>query len=144
MAGHEIEKGEVHWPSPTERLHNDMRKKNEEQIQRDTTPKEEDCTDQYFECVSECDINDTECEAECVENYHECELPWEEDEMTYDEDKFMKMDEGELISEILQIAALLNGKCERSETLDSRGRSSKRITIEYDVQQRDQGSSQET
>ena len=139
MAGHEPEKGEVQrMQTPIERLHDDMRKTNE--LINET----KDCTDQLLECTSECDINDTECEAECVENYHECELPWEEDEMTYDEDKFMKMDEGELISEILQIAALLNGKCERSETLDSRGRSSKRITIEYDVQQRDQGSSQET
>ena len=63
--------------------------------------------------------------------------------MTYDEDKFMKMDEGELISELLQIAALLNGTCERSETSDSRGRSSKKITIEYDIRSRDQGTSEE-
>ena len=109
-----------------------------------TTQSQEDCTDQYFECVSECDINDTECETVCVEDLKECDLPWEEDEMTVEEDKFMEMNEGELVSELLQIAALLNGTCERSSTLDSRGRSSKRITIEYDVQFRDETTSQET
>ena len=135
MAGHEIEKGEVQPIIPIERLHNDIRKANEE---------EKDCTDQLLECTSECDINDSECKTECVEEYHECELPWEEDEqMTYEEDKFMNMDEGELISELLQIAALLNGTCERSETSNSTGRSSKKITIEYDVQFRDQGTSEE-
>ena len=28
------------------------------------TNEEKDCTDQYFECTSECDINDKECEDE--------------------------------------------------------------------------------
>ena len=135
MAGHEIEKGEVQPIIPIERLHNDIRKANEE---------EKDCTDQLLECTSECDINDSECKTECVEEYHECELPWEEDEqMTYEEDKFMDMDEGELISELLQIASLLNGTCERSETSNSTGRSSKKITIEYDIRSRDQGTSEE-
>ena len=134
MAGHEIEKGEVQPITPIERLHNDMREENEK-----------DCTDQLLECTSECAPTDTECKAECVEEYKECDLPWEEDvQMTYDEDKFMDMNEGELVSEILQIAALLNGTCERSETSNSSGRSSKRITIEYDIKERDQGSSQET
>lgn len=50
------------------------------------------------------------------------------------EDQFMYMDRGELISEILQIAACLGGSVERLETLDSTGRSSKRIIIEYDVE----------
>ena len=36
MAGHEIEKGEVNVQTPTERLHDDIRKSNEE---------EKDCTD---------------------------------------------------------------------------------------------------
>ena len=49
--------------------------------------------------------------------------------MTYED----KHDEGELISEILQIAALLGGSVERTETLNSTGRSSKKIIIEYDV-----------
>ena len=139
MAGHEIEKGEVQYPkTPIERLHDDMRKTNE------LINEKKDCTDQLLECTSECDINDTDCEAECVENYHECELPWEEQEMTTEEDKFMAMDEGELISECLQIAALLGGTCERTTTLDSTGRESKKIIIEYDIQRRDKGSSQET
>ena len=128
MAGHEIEKGEVQYPkTPIERLHDDMRKTNE------LINEKKDCTDQLLECTSECDINDTDCEAECVENYHECELPWEEQEMTTEEDKFMAMDEGELISECLQIAALLGGTCERTTTLDSTGRESKKIIIEYDI-----------
>ena len=123
MAGHEIEKGEVHVPTPTERLHDDIRKENEK-----------DCTDQLLECTSECAPNDSECESECVEEYKECELPWEEDEqMTYENEH----DEGELISEILQIAALLGGSVERTQTLNSTGRASKKIIIEYDVKQKD-------
>ena len=136
MAGHEIEKGEVNVQTPTERLLDDIRKNNEE---------EKDCTDQLLECTSECSPNDTECETVCVEEYKECELPWEdEQQMTYEEDKFMDMDEGELISECLQIAALLGGTCERTVTLDSSGRESKKIIIEYDIQRRDKTTSQET
>ncbi len=143
MAGHEIEKGEVgKLPSPIERLHEDMRKTND--LINDTPNKGEDCQDQYFECVSECDLNDTECETECVTDLKECDLPWEEEEMTTEEDKFMAMDEGELISECLQIAALLGGTCERTTTLDSSGRESKKIIIEYDIQRRDKTTSQET
>ena len=131
MAGHEIEKGEVNVQTPTERLHDDIRKNNEEEWRRIEEP-EKDCTDQLLECTSECDINDSECESECVEEYKECELPWEEDEqMTYEHD------EGELISEILQIAALLGGSVERTQTLNSTGRASKKIIIEYDVKQKD-------
>ncbi len=136
MAGHEIEKGEVQPINPTERLHDDIRKEQED---------EKDCTDQLLECTSECAPTDTDCQSECVEEYKECELPWEdEQQMTYEEDKFMHMDEGELVSECLQIAALLGGTCTRSETLDSSGRASKKIIIEYDIQRRDKGSSQET
>ena len=131
MAGHEIEKGEVNVQTPTERLHDDIRKEHDKD-------EEKDCTDQLLECTSECAPNDSECESECVEEYKECELPWEDEEqMTYEEDKFMDMDEGELISEILQIAALLGGTCTRSETLDSTGRASKKIIIEYDIQRND-------
>ena len=137
MAGHEIEKGEVQPIIPIERLHDDIRNEKKDE--------NKDCTDQLLECTSECAPTDTECKTDCVEEYKECELPWEEDEqMTYDEDKFMKMDEGELISELLQIASLLNGTCERSETSNSTGRSSKKITIEYDIRSRDQGTSEET
>ncbi len=132
MAGHEIEKGEVNVQTPTERLHDDIRKEHDKN-------EEKDCTDQLLECTSECAPNDSECQSECVEEYKECELPWEEEEqMTYEEDKFMDMDEGELISEILQIAALLGGSVERTQTLDSRGRASKKIIIEYDVKQKDE------
>ena len=55
--------------------------------------------------------------------------------MTMEEDKFMDMDEGELVSECLQIAALLGGECHITTTFDSTGRTSKKITIEYDVKQ---------
>ena len=117
MAGHEIEKGEVNVQTPTERLHDDIRKSNEEwrRIEDPNHQEEKDCTDQLLECTSECAPNDSECESECVEEYKECELPWEDEEqMTYEEDKFMEMDEGELISEVLQIAALLGGSVERT------------------------------
>ena len=134
MAGHEPEKGEVQPINPIERLHDDIRKEQDDK----------DCTDQLLECTSECAPNDTECETVCVEEYKECELPWEEDEqMTY-EDRVEEHDEGELISEILQIAALLGGSVERTQTLNSTGRASKKIIIEYDIQRRDQGASQET
>jgi hypothetical protein len=132
MAGHEIEKGEIQL-NATQRLHDDI-KKNVTQIQKDIdTQTQEDCNDQYFECVSECNINDGECKAECVTNLKECDLPWEEEDMATEEDKFITMDEGELISEILQIAALLGGTCERTTTLNSTGRESKKIIIEYDI-----------
>ena len=124
MAGHEPEKGEVNVQTPTERLHDDIRE-------------DKDCTDQLLECTTECAPTDAECHAECVEEYKECDLPWEEDvQMTYEE-RIEEQDEGELISEILQIAALLGGTCTRSETLDSTGRASKKIIIEYDVKQKD-------
>ena len=122
MAGHEIEKGEVQPIKPIERLHDDIRKENEK-----------DCTDQLLECTSECDINDSECESECVEEYKECELPWEDEEQMTNEH-----DEGELISEILQIAALLGGSVERTQTLNSVGRSSNKIIIEYNVKHKDE------
>jgi len=50
----------------------------------------------------------------------------------------MKMhdDEGTLISELLTITALLGGKMERYETLNSTGISSKKIVIEYNIQER--------
>ena len=124
MAGHEPEKGEVNVQTSTERLHDDIRE-------------DKDCTDKLLECTTECAPTDTECKAECVEEYKECDLPWEDDvQMTYEE-RIEEQDEGELISEILQIAALLGGTCTRSETLDSTGRASKKIIIEYDVKQKD-------
>tara|TARA_B100001113_G_scaffold281618_1_gene236530 strand:- start:2601 stop:2750 length:150 start_codon:yes stop_codon:yes gene_type:complete len=47
------------------------------------------------------------------------------------------MDEGELVSECLQIASLLGGTCERTNTLNSIGRSSKKIIIEYDIKHKE-------
>ena len=122
MAGHEIEKGEVNVQTPTERLHDDIRKENEK-----------DCTDQLLECTVQCDTDDSECKTECVEEYKECELPWEDEEQMTNEH-----DEGELISELLQIAALLGGTVERTQTLNSVGRSSNKIIIEYNVKHKDE------
>ena len=64
--------------------------------------------------------------------YKECELPWE-DEMPMENVPSIEYDEGELISEILQIAALLGGTAERTQTVNSTGRSSNKIIIEYNV-----------
>ena len=121
MAGHEPEKGEVNVQTPTERLHDDIRE-------------DKDCTDKLLECTSECDPTDTECKTECVEEYKECELPWE-DELDGGNIQMQEEvnDEGELISEILQIAALLGGTAERTQTVNSTGRSSNKIIIEYNV-----------
>jgi len=47
------------------------------------------------------------------------------------------MEKDELISEILQIAACLGGTCERTSTLNSVGRSSNKIIIEYDIKQKE-------
>ena len=44
----------------------------------------------------------------------------------------MKEDEGTLISELLTITALLDGKMERREVYESQGRKYKKIVIEYD------------
>ena len=117
MAGHEPEKGEVQPINPIERLHDDIRE-------------DKDCTDQLLECTSECAPTDTECKTDCVEEYKECELPWEEDVQMTCEERVEEHDEGELISEILQIAALLGGSVERTQTLNSTGRASKKIIIE--------------
>ena len=126
---------------------------------------EKDCTDELMECTTQCDTNDKECHDDCIEEYHACDIS---NEFTPDDveqcitngtdykdcvdhmvatNNFIDnihVDEGEIISEILTLTALLNGKCTRSNTLNSVGRSSKKITIEYDIKERDQGSSQET
>ena len=47
----------------------------------------------------------------------------------------MKEDEGTLISELLTITALLDGKMERREVYESQGRKYKKIVIEYDSQE---------
>tara|TARA_Y100001970_G_C14246117_1_gene868391 strand:- start:1992 stop:2222 length:231 start_codon:yes stop_codon:yes gene_type:complete len=51
------------------------------------------------------------------------------------------VDKGEIISELLTLTALLDGKMERLETCNSVGRTSKKIVIEYDIKERDQRSS---
>jgi hypothetical protein len=57
--------------------------------------------------------------------------------VTVEEDKFIQMEKDELISEILQIAACLGGTCERTSTLNSVGRSSNKIIVEYDIKQKE-------
>ena len=53
------------------------------------TNEEKDCTDQYFECTSECDINDKECEVACVEELKECDVPdWREEYKAYTSSKY--------------------------------------------------------
>lgn len=84
---------------------------------------EKDCTDQYFDCDAECDINDQECKDECVTDLKECDIN-------------NVKDEGELIAELLTITSLLGGKMQRLETSNSVGRTSKKIVIEYDIKQR--------
>ena len=104
------------------------------------TNEEKDCTDQLTECHVLCEPSDKECVSECVEEYNECIIPENitespiigKDTTQYDWEE----DEGELISELLQISALLNGTCTRVHTLNSTGRSSKKIIIEYDVKQK--------
>ena len=126
---------------------------------------EKDCTEELMECTTECPPNDRECHDECIEEYHACDIskeftPEDVEQCIIDGNDYKDcvdhmvatnelhddthVDEGELISEILTITALLNGKCTRSHTLTSTGRSSKVITIEYDIQFRDKGSSEET
>tara|TARA_B100001109_G_scaffold249825_1_gene242227 strand:+ start:122 stop:508 length:387 start_codon:yes stop_codon:yes gene_type:complete len=126
---------------------------------------EKDCTEELMECTTECPPNDKECHDDCIEEYHACDIskeftPEDVEQCIIDGNDYKDcvdhmvatnelhddthVDEGELISEILTITALLNGKCTRSHTLTSTGRSSKVITIEYDIQFRDKGSSEET
>ena len=52
---------------------------------------EKDCTDQYFECTSECDVNDKEWEEACVEELKECDIPepdWREEYKGYTSSKY--------------------------------------------------------
>ena len=131
------------------------------------TMNEKDCTEELMECTTECDTNDKECHDECIEEYHQCDIskeftPQDVEQCIIDGNDYkdcvdhmvatipmdnipsIEYDEGEIISEILTLTALLNGKCTRSHKLTSTGRSSKLITIEYDIKERDQGASQET
>ena len=54
--------------------------------------------------------------------------------MTTEEDRFHYMDEGDLIAELLCITGELGGKMQRLTTYDSKGTTSKKIVIEYDIQ----------
>ena len=54
--------------------------------------------------------------------------------MPTDEDKFQGASEGDLIAELLCITGELGGKMQRLTTYDSKGTTSKKIVIEYDVQ----------
>ena len=125
------------------------------------TEEKKDCTDELMECTTECDTGDQECHTECITEYQECDISQEftaqdveqciTDGTDYKDcvDHLVatmphtneKEDEGDLISELLTITSLLGGQMERKETLNSVGRSSKKIIIEYDIKQRDQGSS---
>ena len=80
-----------------------------------------DCTDELMECMSD------KSNEECVDEYNECVIP--------------KVDEGEIISELLTLTSLLDGKMERLITSNSSGITSKKIIIEYDIKERDQRSS---
>ena len=117
---------------------------------------EKDCTDELMECTTECDTNDKECHTDCIDEYHQCDIskeftPQDVEQCITDGNDYkdcvdhmvattplndMNVDEGEIIAEILTLTSLLGGKCTRMETLNSTGRSSKQIIIEYDVQQR--------
>ena len=54
--------------------------------------------------------------------------------MTTEEDKFYGASEGALIAELLCITGELGGKMQRLTTYDSKGTTSKKIVIEYDIQ----------
>ena len=112
-------------------------------------PTDKECISECIEEYHECDISKEftpEDVEQCITNgtdYKDCvdhmvaTMPnnnWRE--VTTEEDKFMDMDRGELISELLQITALLGGEMTRESTLNSTGRQSKRIVIEYDVSQK--------
>lgn len=56
--------------------------------------------------------------------------------MTTEEDRFHYLDEGELIAELLCIAAELGGEMQRLTVVDSTGRTSKKVVIEYNVKQK--------
>ena len=56
--------------------------------------------------------------------------------MTTEEDRFHYMDEGELIAELLCITGELGGKMQRLTTYDSKGTTSKKIVIEYDIHEK--------
>lgn len=122
-------------------------------------PNDKECIQECIEEYHECDISQEftpEDVEQCItdgNDYKDCvdhmvatmeQAPFDtpayqnyKEQMTSEEDKFMDMDRGELISELLQITALLGGEMTRESTLNSTGRQSKRIVIEYDVSHKD-------
>jgi len=142
-------------------------KTNTQQAQRE-------CNDEFFECQSECDINDQECNDECVTDLTNCDLdpdggifddtdyqsrhqstpdfeesarevveknaPTKTKDVTNQPeewDKFWnesKLDQKDIISEITSLAQLIdNAQVTQYETLDHSGRTSKKLTIEYEI-----------
>lgn len=107
---------------------------------------EKDCQDQYFECAGECSTDDKECHNECVTDLKECDIPamqsnhWQPVSKSpiIDEDTTEYDSEGDLIAELLCITSELGGTMERIECLNSQGKSSKVIRIEYDVKHKDE------
>ena len=99
-------------------------------------PNINDCQDQYFECASECSTDDQECHDECVTDLKECDVPSDEDVHAKQKEQYYEsyeVDTEGIIKEMLTLAALLGGTMERYDTLNSTGKSSKVIQIEYDV-----------
>ena len=39
-----------------------------------TMTEEKDCTEEYFDCDAECDINDQECKDECLTDLKHCDM----------------------------------------------------------------------
>ncbi len=120
---------------------------------------EKDCTDQLTECHVSCEPTDKECIEQCIEEYHECDIsqeftPEDVEQCITDGNDYKDCvdhmvatmpnnnwkeinkpidNEGELIAELLCITGELGGTMERIECLNSQGKSSKVIRIEYNV-----------
>ncbi len=125
---------------------------------------EKDCTDQLTECHVSCEPNDKECIQECIEEYHECDIsqeftPEDVEQCITDGNDYKDCvdhmvatmpnnnwkeinkpidNEGELIAELLCITGELGGTMERIECLNSQGKSSKVIRIEYNVKHKNE------
>ena len=125
---------------------------------------EKDCTDQLTECHVSCEPSDKECIQECIEEYQECDIsqeftPEDVEECITDGNDYKDCvdhmvatmpnnnwkeinkpidDEGELIAELLCITGELGGTMERIECLNSQGKSSKVIRIEYNVKHKNE------
>ena len=129
-----------------------------------TNTNEKDCTDQLTECHVSCEPNDKECIEQCIEEYHECDIsqeftPEDVEQCITDGNDYKDCvdhmvatmpnnnwkeinkpidNEGELIAELLCITGELGGTMERIECLNSQGKSSKVIRIEYNVKHKNE------